>query len=130
LSVREVYWGLIPDMTGTLFLSRLVGTDVAKELVFTARIFDGNEAKALGIATHLSEDPHKDAMALATEIASRSPDAVRGAKRLMNRLAGAGAAEQFAAERQEIGALVGRPNQVEAVMAHIERRPPVFTDPT
>jgi enoyl-CoA hydratase/carnithine racemase len=130
MSVRELYWGLVPDMTGTLFLSRLVGVDVAKELVFTARIFDGNEAKALGIATHLSDDPHKDAMALAAEIASRSPDAVRGAKRLMNRLAVAGAAEQFAAERQEIGALVGGPNQVEAVMAHIQQRPPVFTDPT
>jgi enoyl-CoA hydratase/carnithine racemase len=129
MSVREVYWGLVPDMTGTLFLSRLVGADVAKELVFTARIFDGNEAKALGIATHLSDDPHKDAMALATEIAGRSPDAVRGAKRLMNRLAVADAAEQFAAERQEIGALVGQPNQVEAVLAHIEQRPPVFTDP-
>ena len=100
MSVREVYWGLVPDMTGTLFLSRLVGTDVAKELVFTARIFDGNEAKALGIATHLSEDPHKDAMALAAEIADRSPDAVRGAKRLINRLAVADAGDQFASERR------------------------------
>jgi enoyl-CoA hydratase/carnithine racemase len=129
MSVREVYWGLVPDMTGTLFLSRLVGTDVAKELVFSARIFDGNKAKALGIATHLSDDPHKDAMALAGEIASRSPDAVRGAKRLMNRLAVVGAAEQFAAERTEIKALVGTPNQVEAVTAHVEQRQPVFTDP-
>lgn len=128
LSVREVYWGLIPDMTGTLFLSRLVGADVAKELVFTARIFDGTEAKSLGIATHLSDDPRKDALALATEIAGRSPDAVRAAKRLMNRLALAGAAEQFAAERREIGDLVGTPNQVEAVMAHVEQRPPVFSD--
>ena len=129
LSVREVYWGLIPDMTGTLFLSRLVGADVAKELVFTARIFDGTEAKALGLATRLSDDPHRDAMSLADEIAGRSPDAVRGAKRLMNRLAVAGAADQFAAERSEINALVGTPNQVEAVMAHVEQRPPAFTDP-
>ncbi|MFM9112956.1 MAG: enoyl-CoA hydratase-related protein, partial [Actinomycetota bacterium] len=37
LSVREVHWGLIPDMTGTLILSRLVRPDVAKELVFTAK---------------------------------------------------------------------------------------------
>jgi len=130
MSVREVYWGLVPDMTGTLFLSRLVGTDVAKELVFTARIFDGNEAKSLGVATHVGEDPHRDAMALAAEIADRSPDAVRGAKRLINRLAVADAGEQFASEREEIGALVGRPNQVEAVMAHVEQRPPVFTDAT
>jgi enoyl-CoA hydratase/carnithine racemase len=59
----------------------------------------------------------------------RSPDAVPGAKRLMNRLASVGAASQFAAERAEIGAVVGTPNQVEAVMAHVEQRPPRFADP-
>jgi enoyl-CoA hydratase/carnithine racemase len=129
LSVREVHWGLIPDMTGTLFLSRLVGADVAKELTFTARIFSGREAAELGLATRLSDDPRGDAFALAREIAGRSPEAVRGAKALFNRLANAGAAEQFAEERRVIGGLVGRPNQVEAVMASFEKRPPVFTDP-
>jgi len=128
LSVRELYWGLVPDMTGTLFLSRLVRPDVAKELVFTARIFDGTEAAALGIATHLSDDPRKDAMALAAEIANRSPDAVRRAKRLLNHLAIAQAGDQFAAEREAIAAVIGTPNQVEAVTAHIERRPPTFVD--
>ena len=66
---------------------RLVRPDVAKELTFTARIFDGREAAALGLATRLSDDPLADAMALAAEIAERSPDAVRGAKRLFDRLA-------------------------------------------
>lgn len=127
MSVREVYWGLVPDMAGTLFLSRLVRPDVVKELVFTARIFDGREAAALGLVTTLSKDPHSDAMALATEIAGRSPDAVRGSKRLINRLASAGAAEQFAAERAEIGALIGTANQTEAVTAHVQQRPPTFT---
>ena len=51
MSVREVHWGLVPDMTGTLTLSTLVRADVAKELVFTARVFDGREAHALGLAT-------------------------------------------------------------------------------
>ena len=69
LSVREVHWGLVPDMTGTLFLSRLVGPDVAKELTFTARILSGREAAELGLATRLSDDPRKDAFALAGEIA-------------------------------------------------------------
>jgi hypothetical protein len=94
MSVREVFWGLVPDMTGTFFLSQLVGADVAKELVFTARIFDGREAKALGLATKLSDTPYDDAMALAREIAGRSPDAVRAAKQLMNGLYHQGAAEQ------------------------------------
>ena len=71
LSVREVHWGLVPDMTGTLFLSRLVGPDVAKELTFTARIVSGREAGELGLATHVSETPREDAMALA----ARSPGA-------------------------------------------------------
>jgi enoyl-CoA hydratase/carnithine racemase len=129
LSVREVHWGLVPDMTGTLFLSRLVGVDVAKELTFTARIFSGAEAGELGVATHVTETPREDAMALAAEIAGRSPDAVRGAKSLFNRLANAGAGEQFAEERRIIGGLIGTPNQVETVKANFEQRAPVYVDP-
>jgi enoyl-CoA hydratase/carnithine racemase len=128
LSVREVHWGLVPDMTGTFVLSRLVRPDVAKELTFTARIVSGTEAMALGLATKLSDTPYDDAMALAAEIASRSPGAVRGAKELFNRLVNDGAGEQFAEERRVIGAQIGTPNQIEAVMAGFEKRPPAFTD--
>ncbi len=130
MSVREVFWGLVPDMTGTFFLTQLVGADVAKELVFTARIFDGREAKELGLATKLSDTPYDDAMALAREIAGRSPDAVRAAKQLMNGLINQGAADQFAAERAGIGSLIGRPNQKESVMSYFEKRPPAFVDPS
>ncbi|HEY7628664.1 MAG TPA: crotonase/enoyl-CoA hydratase family protein [Ilumatobacteraceae bacterium] len=129
LSVREIHWGLVPDMTGTMMLSSLVRADVAKELVFTARVFDGREAFALGLATRLSESPRDEALALAAEIAARSPDAIRGAKALLNGLFNSGAAEQFAAERRVISSLVGRPNQVEAVMANFEKRGAAFTDP-
>jgi enoyl-CoA hydratase/carnithine racemase len=129
MSVREVFWGLVPDMTGTLFLAQLVGADVAKELVFSARIFDGREAKELGLATRLSDTPYDDAMALAREIAGRSPDAVRAAKTLLNGLFNTGAAEQFAAERAGIGSLIGRHNQRESVVSWFEKRPPVFHDP-
>ncbi len=129
LSVREVHWGLVPDMTGTQVLASLVRPDVAKELTFTARIFSGREAFDLGLATRLSDTPVDDALAMAREIAGRSPDAVRGAKALFNRLVNAGAAEQFANERRVIGALIGRPNQVEAVIANFENRPADYTDP-
>ncbi|MET0145262.1 MAG: crotonase/enoyl-CoA hydratase family protein [Ilumatobacteraceae bacterium] len=130
LSMREVHWGLVPDMTGTLLLSRLVAPDVAKDLTFTARVVSGREAGALGLATRVSETPLDDAFAMAAEIAGRSPDAVRAAKALINRIAVAGAAEQFAEERRIIHDLIGSPNQVEAVTANFERRPPRFTDPT
>jgi enoyl-CoA hydratase/carnithine racemase len=126
LSVREVHWGLIPDMTGTLMLSRLVRPDIAKELVFTAKIISGKEGYEIGLATHLSENPHADAMVLAREIAGRSPDAVRGAKKLLNLQANDGAAQQFANEREVIGRLIGHANQAEAVMSHFEKRLPIF----
>jgi enoyl-CoA hydratase/carnithine racemase len=128
LSVREVHWGLVPDMTGTFVLSRLVRPDVAKELTYTARIISGTEALALGLATRLSDDPRADAMALAGEIATRSPGAVQGSKELFNRLFTEGAADQFASERRVIGAQVGTPNQIEAVMANMEKRPANFAD--
>jgi enoyl-CoA hydratase/carnithine racemase len=106
-----------------------VRPDVAKELTFTARMVSGSEALALGLATRVSETPREDALAMAAEIASRSPEAVRGAKALFNRLLGDGAAEQFAEERRVISGLIGSPNQVESITANFERRPPVFTDP-
>lgn len=128
LSVREVHWGLVPDMTGTFILSKLVRPDVAKELTFTARVFSGTEAGEMGLATKLSTSPKDDALAMAREIAAMSPGAVRGAKALFNRIASDGAAEQFAAERATIGAQIGSPNQIEAVMAGFEKRPAVFSD--
>jgi enoyl-CoA hydratase/carnithine racemase len=126
LSVREVHWGLIPDMTGTLMLSRLVRPDIVKNLVFTARVFSGKEGHEMGLVTQLSQDVRADAMTMAREIAGRSPEAVRGAKKLINLLANSGAAEQFAAERATIGQLIGTANQAEAVMSHFEKRPPNF----
>ncbi len=127
-SVREAHWGLIPDMTGTLMLSTLTRPDIAKELTFTARIFDGREAAALGLVTRLSDTPYDAAMRMAAEIAGRSPDAVRGAKALFNAIANAEASAQFRREREVIGTLVGSPNQVESIAANLGKRPPNFAD--
>jgi enoyl-CoA hydratase/carnithine racemase len=128
LSVRELHWGITPDMTGTFTLTRLVRNDVARELTYTARIFDAREGHALGLVTRLSDQPYDDAMALAREIAGRNPDGVRGAKRLFNRMFTDGAAEQFAEERRLIRSLIGTPNQVEAIAANVEGRAATFAD--
>lgn len=127
-SVREVHWGLVPDMTGTFVLSRLVRSDIARDLTYTGRVIDGREAYELGLVTRLSDSPYDDAMALAQEIAGRSPGAVRGAKALFNRMFTEGAAEQFAMEREVIFDQIGTANQIEAVMANMERRAPDFSD--
>jgi enoyl-CoA hydratase/carnithine racemase len=128
LSVLEIRWGLVPDMTGTAMLPRLVGLDVAKELAFTGRMVSGEEAVRIGLATRVSATPLDDALALASEIAGRSPQAIRGIKRLLNGSPGRPFAEQFADERRTIGALIGSPNQVEAVTAYFEKRDPIFSD--
>lgn len=129
LSVLEVRWGLVPDMTGTWLLPRLVGPDVAKELTWTGRMVGGEEAVRLGLATRVADDPRAAALELAGRIAAASPDAVRAAKALLDRsTSGADRAGHCQAESAAMGALIGSPNQVEAVRAFFEKRPPSFSD--
>ncbi|MBO2457650.1 crotonase/enoyl-CoA hydratase family protein [Actinomadura violacea] len=130
LSVLEIRWGLVPDMTGTAALLRLVGEDVAKELTFTGRMVGGDEAVRLGLATRTADDPRAAALDLARQIAGSSPDAIRAAKRLLNRAGDGGdLAGQFLEESRALAELRGSPNQAEAVRAYFEKRPASFTDP-
>jgi len=129
MSVLEIRWGLTPDMTATAMLPHLVGLDVAKELTWTGRMVNGEEAVRIGLATRVSDNPLDDALALAHDIAGKNPHALRGGKRLLNASAmGRSLAEQFDDERKTIGSLIGSPNQVEAVTAFFEKRAPVFKD--
>jgi enoyl-CoA hydratase/carnithine racemase len=130
LSIMEIKWGLIPDMGITQTLPRLVPVDVAKELTYTGRRVSGSDAAALGLVTRTADDPLAAAIALAEEIAQKSPDAVQAAKRLYNQTwvsDDAGAA--LARESELQGRLVGKPNQIAAVMAGMSGESPVFTDP-
>jgi enoyl-CoA hydratase/carnithine racemase len=129
LSVMEIKWGLVPDMSGTQTLRRLVRLDVAKELTFTGRVISGEEAVALGLATRLAEDPRAEALALAHEIAARSPDAIRAGKRLLDASGLVSVAEGLALEESLQRSLIGRANQIEAVKANLEKRAPRFQDP-
>jgi enoyl-CoA hydratase/carnithine racemase len=128
LSVMEVRWGLLPDMSGPQTLVRLVGLDVAKELVFTARRISGTEAHELGLVTHVDDDPVARARALAAEIAGRNPEAVQGAKVLLNLAGTRPLVESMTDESRRMESLIGSPNQVEAVMAEMEGRAPSFID--
>ena len=126
LSVLEIKWGLVPDMAGVALLRGLVRDDVARELTYSGRMVSGEEALTLGLATRVCADPRAEALAFAAEIAGRSPDAIRGAKRLMNLAQTASEAEILLAESHEQAALIGSPNQVEAVMSAMEKRPAKF----
>jgi enoyl-CoA hydratase/carnithine racemase len=130
LSALEIRWGLVPDMCGTQLLHRLVGIDVAKELTFTGRMVSGEEAGRLGLATRVTERPLEDALALARDIAGRSPHAVQGSKALLNLAGEVPLSEGLAAEQRVIRSLIASANQVEAVSAFFEKRDPHFADPT
>ena len=128
-SVMEMKWGLIPDMSGTVTLSRLVGIDVAKELTYTARVISGADAHALRLVTHLAPSPHDAAMTLAREIAGKSPSAIRVAKQLFNETYYGDPTPDMLREERLQKTLIGKANQMEAVQANLAKRPPAFQDP-
>ena len=88
----------------------------------------GMEALAYGFATSLHADPLAAARSTAREIAARNPNAVRAIKRLLNAACDSDAAAILLAESKEQGALIGSPNQIEAVRAGMEGRAGRFTD--
>ncbi len=130
LSVMEIKWGLIPDMSLTQTLRDLVPLDVAKELTFSGRVISGTEAQALGLVTRVADNPLEAAMTLAREIAGRSPQAIRFGKQLLETAWHADPSVGLALEQELQGKLIGSPNQIEAVKANFENRAPVFKDPS
>jgi enoyl-CoA hydratase/carnithine racemase len=111
LSVLEIRWGLVPDMTA-----------------FTGRMVSGTEAVELGLATRAAEDPHAAAMELATEIAGKNPNAIKGVKALLNMAGHVSLGEAFKIETATMASLIGSPNNIEAVTAYFEKREPTFSD--
>ena len=127
-SIMEGRWGLVPDMGGMVLMRRLARGDVIRRLTYTAEQFAADDAQAWGFVTELAEDPLLRAQSLATEIAARSPDAVRAAKALITETELTSIEGTLIAESAAQEALVGQPNQMEAVMAGMQKRPPVFRD--
>jgi len=120
----------VPDMGITQTLPRLLSIDVAKELTFTGRIVSGSEGFELGLVTRIVEDPLSAALALADEIAQKSPDAVRAAKRLYDEAwASNDAAAALVLESELQTGLIGKPNQIAAVVAGMSGERPTFVDP-
>ena len=128
LAVMEMKWGLIPDMGGYALWRGMVRADMLRELTYTNREFSGSEALTLGFATFVDENPHARAMAIASEIANRNPDAMREAKALFNEYADLDEDAILMAESERQARVIRTPNQIEAVMAGMEKRVGVFTD--
>jgi enoyl-CoA hydratase/carnithine racemase len=127
MSIMEIKWGLVPDMAGTPILATLVRDDILRELTYTGRIFSAQEALSYGLATQIVEDPRAAALEMAHEIAAKSPDAIRAAKRMLNKLS-IDPGPALLAESVEQQKLIGSANQTEAVRANMEKRAPRFVD--
>jgi enoyl-CoA hydratase/carnithine racemase len=127
-AIMEMKWGLVPDMAGFPLWRGNVRDDVIRELTYTNREFKGSDAHAFGFATKVSETPLEDALWLAKLIAGKHPAAMRGAKVLCNAMADATDAELLALESSEQLKVMRTPNQIEAVMAEMQKRKAVFAD--
>lgn len=129
LSVMEIKWGICPDMGGTYLMGKLAREDIVRELTYTGRIFLGDEAKTMGFATHVSDDPINAAMVLADEIASKSPSAIIACKALISASHANSRQEQLLQEAISQKDLLKGANHKEAVMAGMANRTPVFSPP-
>jgi enoyl-CoA hydratase/carnithine racemase len=127
MSIMEIKWGLVPDMAGTPVLASLVRDDILRDLTYTGRIFSAQEALTYGLATRICDDPRAAALEAAREIAGKSPDAIRAAKRLLNNLS-VDPAPALLAESVEQQKLIGSANQTEAVRSNLEKRAARYVD--
>ena len=129
MSILEIRWGLVPDVAGTQIMRHLAREDIVRELTYTGRIFTGEEAFQYGFVTRVTADPYAAAMETAREIAAKNPHAIRAAKRLLNLAVVTDVQTGLEAESVEQFALIGSPNQIEAVKAQMEKRAPNFVEP-
>jgi enoyl-CoA hydratase/carnithine racemase len=127
-SIMESKWGIIPDMGITTTLRHLVGPDRVKELSWSARILSSAEAEALGLITAVTEDPVGRGREFAEGCASKSPDAIRGIKALVNEAWHLTEGEALAMEARLQSGIIGAENQLEAVAANLGKRKPEFRD--
>ncbi len=128
LSIMELRWGLIPDMAGSQLWRHTVRDDIIRELTYTHSIFSGEDAVRYGFATHVSQTPYDDAMKLAEEIAAKNPTAIVKAKKVCNEANYLSAEEGLLLESIEQEAIKGTKNQIEAVMAAMQKRRANFED--
>jgi enoyl-CoA hydratase/carnithine racemase len=125
-SIMEIKWGLIPDMAISVTAHHLMPVDKVKELAYTGQVISGSEALAAGLVTAVKDDPLAAAVDLAGRIARRSPDAIRGIKKMFDESWHSGTADSLRREAEVQMSVMGRPNQLEAVQANMQKRKPEF----
>jgi enoyl-CoA hydratase len=126
LGQPEVNLGIIPGWGGTQRLARVCGLGVAKELIFTGRLVDAEEALRIGLVNGVHDPVLDKARETAALLASKSPIALRVMKELSNRALGGDHAANLEAEGDTFGELFSSDDAREGMTAFVEKREPVF----
>jgi enoyl-CoA hydratase len=126
LGQPEVNLGIIPGWGGTQRLARACGLGVAKELIFTGRLVDSEEALRIGLVNGVHDPVLDKARETAALLASKSPIALRLMKELSNRALGGDHAANLEAEGDTFGELFSSDDAKEGMTAFVEKREPVF----
>jgi len=124
----EVNLGILPGWGGTQRLARATSPGFAKELIFTGRRCDAEEARAAGLANHVH--PHDElmdrALELADEIGGKPPWAIAAAKEVANLALEGDLQGHLARELDAFALAFTTEDQREGMAAFFERRPPRF----
>jgi enoyl-CoA hydratase len=126
LGQPEVSLGIIPGWGGTQRLARVCGLGVAKELIFTGRLVDAEEALRIGLVNAVHDPVLEKARETAALLAAKSPVALRLMKELANRSLGGDHASNLDAEAESFGELFSTEDAKEGLTAFVEKRDPVF----
>jgi enoyl-CoA hydratase len=126
LGQPEVNLGIIPGWGGTQRLARVCGLGIAKELIFTGRLVDAEEALRIGLVNGVYDPVLEQARETAALLASKSPIALRLMKGLANRSLAGDHAANLEAEGKSFGELFGSEDAREGLIAFVEKREPRF----
>jgi enoyl-CoA hydratase/carnithine racemase len=120
--------GIAPEFASTYMLQANIGARQAAELIFTAEWIDADRALETGIATRKFKDDEllQNTMAKAAEIAQWPMSSLREAKRCLKLAHRAGIGAALKAERESMQRQKGGPENMEAMMAFLEKRKPNF----
>lgn len=126
--LTETSWGIIPGAGGTQRLPRAVGAMKAKELILTARRFDADEAKELGLILDVVKQDELMGVCedLAERIKKNAPIAVRQAKYAINQGLQTDILTGVQIENRAYDVTIDTEDRIEALEAFAERRDPVF----
>ena len=128
LGQPEINLGIIPGWGGTQRLARATTLGYAKELIFTGRVVDAEEAERRGLVNAVFDPGEllEKTMGVASLLASKSPLTLAAAKAATNRALGGDHAANLDSEAGEFGDLFSSHDAKEGMTAFVEKREPAF----